>query len=89
MYLKVRFRTNREFFEAYQPGMGGGTLFCPTTTPLETGTPVICELSIPALPNKVLVRGLVRAWRPALPRLRCLAAIPATRGRFVHPRCTG
>ena len=34
---------------------------------------VICELTVPALPNKVLIRGTVRAWRPALPRLRVRA----------------
>jgi uncharacterized protein (TIGR02266 family) len=71
--LKVRFRTNREFNEAYQPELAAGGLFCPTTTPLRSGTEVICELSIPALPNKVLVRGTVKAWRPALPRLRVRA----------------
>jgi uncharacterized protein (TIGR02266 family) len=71
--LKVRFRTNNEFAEAYQADLGGGGLFCPTTTELRAGTPVICELSVPALPNKVLIRGVVRAWRPALPRLRVRA----------------
>jgi Tfp pilus assembly protein PilZ len=71
--LKVRFRTNTEFSEAYLPDLGGGGLFCPTTTELRVGTPVICELSVPALPNKVLIRGVVRAWRPALPRLRVRA----------------
>ena len=39
--LKVRFRTNTEFAEAYQTGLGSGGLFCPTTTPLRVGTPVI------------------------------------------------
>lgn len=34
---------------------------------------VILELSVPALPNKVLIRGNVRSWRPALPRLRVRA----------------
>lgn len=71
--LKIRFRTNHEFSEAYQSEFGAGGLFCPTTTPLRTGTAVICELTIPALPNKVLIRGTVRAWRPALPRLRVRA----------------
>lgn len=71
--LKVRFRTNREFTESYQTDMPTGGLFCPTTTPLRPGTPVICELTIPAVPNKVLVRGIVKSWRPALPRLRVRA----------------
>src|SRR5687767_5736207 len=71
--LKVRFRTNREFSDAYQLDLPAGGLFCPTTSPLRPGTRVICELSVPALPNKVLVRGVVRAWRPALPRLRVRA----------------
>jgi Tfp pilus assembly protein PilZ len=71
--LKVRFGTNREFLEAYTDELPGGGLFCPTTTPLDTGRDVICELAIPALPNKVLIRGQVRSWRPALPRLRIRA----------------
>jgi len=71
--LKVRYRTNREFLEAYQGDLTGGGLFCPTTTPLVPGSDVICELTIPALPNKVLIRGQVKSWRPALPRLRVRA----------------
>ena len=65
--LKVRYRTNREFLDAYQGDLPGGGLFCPTTTPLSAGGDVICELTIPALPNKVLIRGQVKSWRPALP----------------------
>jgi Tfp pilus assembly protein PilZ len=71
--LKVRYRTNREFLDAYQGDLTGGGLFCPTTTPLDPGSDVVCELTIPALPNKVLIRGQVRSWRPALPRLRVRA----------------
>jgi len=71
--LKVRFRTNEEFDEHYQDDLPSGGLFCPTTTSLEEGQTVVIELSVPALPNKVLVRGVVRSWRPALPRLRVRA----------------
>jgi Tfp pilus assembly protein PilZ len=71
--LKVRYRTNREFLDSYQNDLERGGLFCPTTTPLVPGSDVICELTIPALPNKVLIRGTVRSWRPALPRLRVRA----------------
>jgi Tfp pilus assembly protein PilZ len=71
--LKVRFRTNDEFEDNYDDELAGGGLFCPTTTPLEEGQEVIVELSVPALPNKVLIRGIVRSWRPALPRLRVRA----------------
>ncbi|MCG8419656.1 MAG: PilZ domain-containing protein [Proteobacteria bacterium] len=71
--LKVRFRTNEEFDEHYQRDLTSGGLFCPTTTPLEDGQAVVIELSVPALPNKVLIRGVVRSWRPALPRLRVRA----------------
>jgi Tfp pilus assembly protein PilZ len=71
--LKVRYRTNREFLDSYQEELPAGGLFCPTTTPLETGSDVVCELTIPALPNKVLIRGQVRSWRAALPRLRVRA----------------
>lgn len=71
--LKVRFRTNTEFEANYQSDLMAGGLFCPTTAPLDRGEPVIVELSAPALPNKVLIRGTVRSWRPALPRLRVRA----------------
>jgi Tfp pilus assembly protein PilZ len=71
--LKVRYRTNREFLDSYQSDLEQGGLFCPTTTPLQPASDVICELTIPALPNKVLIRGVVRSWRPALPRLRVRA----------------
>jgi Tfp pilus assembly protein PilZ len=71
--LKLRYRTNREFLECYQNDLASGGLFCPTTTPLSQGSEVICELTVPALPNKVAIRGNVRSWRPALPRLRVRA----------------
>lgn len=71
--LKVRFRSNADFLSAYQGTLPGGGLFCPTTTPLDEGANVICEITVPAIPNKVLIRGTVRAWRPALPRLRVRA----------------
>jgi hypothetical protein len=48
-------------------------LFCPTTTELATETPVVVEIACKGLPNKVLVRGVVMSWRPALPRLRVRA----------------
>ena len=71
--LKVRYRTNAEFLDAYQNQLGGGGLFCPTTTRLEEGAEVICEITIPALPNKILVRGAVKTWRAAVPRMRVRA----------------
>lgn len=71
--LKVRFRTNDEFEEHYQQDLAGGGLFCATTAEMQSGDEVIIELSAPALPNKVLIRGVVQTWRPALPRLRVRA----------------
>ena len=71
--LQVRFRTNTEFREAYLSEYETGGLFCPTTTPIPEGAAIICEVNAPALPNKVLIRGTVRSWRPALPRLRVRA----------------
>ncbi len=71
--LKVRFRTNDEFDDNFDNELPNGGMFCPTTTPLTEGQQVIIELSVPALPNKVLIRGTVRSWRPALPRLRVRA----------------
>jgi Tfp pilus assembly protein PilZ len=71
--LKVRFRTNSEFEASLDRDLPNVGLFCPTTAEFEAGEQVIIELSAPALPNKVLIRGTVRSWRPALPRLRVRA----------------
>ncbi|HEY3353051.1 MAG TPA: PilZ domain-containing protein [Polyangia bacterium] len=71
--LKVRCRTPQEFFENYSRDLPNGGLFCPTTVTLKASDEVIVELNLEGLPNKVLVRGAVRWWRPALPRLRVRA----------------
>ena len=71
--VKARFRTNEEFRKAYKPELSNGGLFVPTTTPLEAGSDVVIELNCDGLPNKVLIRAQVKAWRPALPRLRVRA----------------
>ena len=52
---------------------GSATIFVPTTDPMAAGDDVMVEVTSPSLPNKVLIRGLVSAWRPALPRLRVRA----------------
>jgi Tfp pilus assembly protein PilZ len=59
--------------QAYQPERGSGALFVATTTPLEEREDVIVEVVCDGLPNKVLIRGTVLQWRPALPRLRVRA----------------
>ena len=71
--LKARFRGRDDFMEAYQGDKPNGALFVATTTPLDTSEDVIVELVCDGLPNKVLIRGTVTAWRPALPRLRVRA----------------
>jgi Tfp pilus assembly protein PilZ len=71
--LKARFRGRDDFMEAYQNDRPHGALFVATTTPLDTSEDVIVELVCDGLPNKVLIRGTVVAWRPALPRLRVRA----------------
>ncbi|HZS36494.1 MAG TPA: PilZ domain-containing protein [Polyangia bacterium] len=71
--LKARFRGREDFMEAYQPDGTTGALFVATTTPLDADENVIVELVCDGLPNKVLFRGTVLAWRPALPRLRVRA----------------
>jgi Tfp pilus assembly protein PilZ len=71
--LKVRCRTVAEFLEGYSRDLVNGGLFCPTTVLLKPSDEVIVELNVPGLPNKVLIRGTVKWWRPALPRLRVRA----------------
>jgi Tfp pilus assembly protein PilZ len=71
--LRVRCRNLEEFEEHYRLDIPTGGVFCPTTTELAPGTPVVVEMACDGLPNKVLIRGKVTAWRPALPRMRVRA----------------
>ncbi len=71
--LKARFRSGRDFLEAYNADLPAGGLFCPTTRPLEENEAVVAEIHFPGLANKMLVRGAVVWWRAALPRLRVRA----------------
>jgi Tfp pilus assembly protein PilZ len=71
--LRVRCRNLGEFEEHYLPELPNGGMFCPTTTELTAGTAVVVELACDGLPNKVLIRGNVLSWRPALPRMRVRA----------------
>jgi hypothetical protein len=71
--LRVRCRSAEEFRGYYNSDHPDGILFCPTTTALPNDAPVVVEIACKGLPNKVLVRGVVLSWRPALPRLRVRA----------------
>jgi Tfp pilus assembly protein PilZ len=71
--LRVRCRNLEEFEEHYLPDVPNGGVFCPTTTALAPGTTVVVEMACDGLPNKVLIRGTVTNWRPALPRMRIRA----------------
>lgn len=72
--LRVRCRSAEDFRSLYNNSdHPDGSLFCPTTTQLSPETPVVIEIACKGLPNKVLVRGTVVSWRPALPRLRVRA----------------
>ena len=71
--LRVRCQSAEEFRSLYQADQPDGGLFCPTTKELPHGTAVVIELVCKALPNRVLIRGTVVSWRPALPRLRVRA----------------
>jgi hypothetical protein len=71
--LRVRCRSAEEFRSFYNSDHPDGILFCPTTSELKNEAPVVVEIACKGLPNKVLVRGIVLSWRPALPRLRIRA----------------
>ena len=71
--LRVRCRSAEEFRSFYNSDHPDGILFCPTTTELRDEASVVVEIACKGLPNKVLVRGVVLSWRPALPRLRIRA----------------
>jgi len=57
----------------YAADQPDGGIFCATTKKLVPGAAVVVEIVCKALPNRVLIRGTVVSWRPALPRLRVRA----------------
>ncbi len=71
--VKLRLRDVGELKDALRHEGHAGGMFLPTTTPLKAGEEIVAELAAPFLPNKVLIRGEVRSWRQAVPRLRIRA----------------
>ncbi len=72
-FLRAKFSNQTDFLDSYQADRPDGGLFVATTEPLSPEQPVIVELVCDGLPNKILIRGRVVSWRPALPRLRVRA----------------
>jgi Tfp pilus assembly protein PilZ len=71
--LRLRIKTADEWRELAPSDTVAEPIFVPTTDELTAGDSVIVEVSSNLLPNKVLIRGSVQAWRPALPRMRVRA----------------
>jgi hypothetical protein len=71
--LKLRIRTPDEWRELVPGDSVSEPMFVPTTDELELGQSVVIEIASQLLPNKVLIRGTVQSWRPALPRMRVRA----------------
>jgi Tfp pilus assembly protein PilZ len=94
--LRLRIKSADEWRELAPSENVSEAIFVPTTDELKTGDSVIVEISSNLLPNKVLIRGLVNAWRPALPRMRVragatvqLAPDEQTKLTFLHDVFTG
>lgn len=71
--LKLRIRSADEWRDLAPGESIGEPIFVPTTDEIEPGQSVIVEVASQLLPNKVLIRGTVQSWRPALPRMRVRA----------------
>ena len=71
--LRLRVRSADEWRELIATGVAPDTVFVPTTDKVGDGEEVLVEVTAPSLPNKVVFRGAVHSWRPALPRLRVRA----------------
>jgi Tfp pilus assembly protein PilZ len=71
--LRLRIKSAEEWRELAPSDSVTEPLFVPTTDELAAGQQVIVEISSNLLPNKVLIRGTVQSWRPALPRMRVRA----------------
>ncbi len=89
--LNLRIRSADEWRELAPGDTISETVFVPTTDELEAGQAVLVEIASALLPNKVLIRGSVQRWRPALPRMRVragatieLAADEQTKLTFLH-----
>ncbi|MDQ3368079.1 MAG: PilZ domain-containing protein [Myxococcota bacterium] len=94
--LKLRIRSADEWRELAPGDSVTQPVFVPTTDELEAGQEVIIEVASQLLPNKVLVRGNVQTWRPALPRMRVragatieLAADEQVKLTFLHEVFSG
>jgi len=94
--IKLRIRSANEWRELVPSDAVNDPVFVPTTDELEPGQQVIIEVSSALLPNKVLVRGTVQTWRPALPRMRVragatieLAPDEQTKLTFLHEVFSG
>jgi PilZ domain len=71
--LRLRIKSADEWRELAPSENVTEPIFVPTTDELKSGEQVIVEISSNLLPNKVLIRGAVQSWRPALPRMRVRA----------------
>jgi len=94
--LKLRVRSADEWRELAPGESVTDPMFVPTTDELEPQQQVIIEVSSQLLPNKVLIRGTVQTWRPALPRMRVragatidLAADEQSKLTFLHEVFSG
>jgi hypothetical protein len=94
--LKLRIRSADDWRELAPSDTVAEPVFVPTTDALEPGQEVVIEIASSLLPNKVLVRGNVKAWRPALPRMRVragatveLAIDEQTKLTFLHDVFSG
>src|SRR5258706_12736257 len=74
--LRLRIKTADEWKELAPSDVVAEPIFVPTTDELQSGQSVIVEVPSNLLPNKVLIRGAVQSWRPALPRMRVGAGAP-------------
>src|SRR6478752_66512 len=94
--LRLRVKSADEWRELAPSDSIAEPVFVPTTEELKAGDNVIVEIASTLLPNKVLIRGLVQAWRPALPRMRVRAgatvqidAEEQTKLTFLHEVLSG
>lgn len=60
--IRARYRDGSEFLRHYQPAFEGGGIFYPTREALDPGHPVLIEVRMPHLPQRLMLRGTV-VWR--------------------------
>jgi Tfp pilus assembly protein PilZ len=73
--LRARYADGEDFLRHYQPSFPDGGIFFPTRAALDAGLPVLLEIRLPPIPQKMLIRGRIAWRRPGRHRTKLRAGL--------------